>query len=193
MSLTHACEEWVVQGLVHTNAEVGVELQHAVEQVYAFLARAWILFSHVETLVWRKALQVTDGLGVRHIRHLVVVGSAQDVEDDGELIVLRHREAIGLYPGMSVRAQGEARLTREKWLAIKVGWRTLLHHAEQLGKDAADRPHIDGLAVVLLQENELGGTVPTRHNVTRQLTFHVLAELFSGFELLHDLGATVTN
>ena len=26
VSLSHACEEWVVQGLVHTNAEVGVEL-----------------------------------------------------------------------------------------------------------------------------------------------------------------------
>ena len=44
--------------------------------------------------------------------------------------------------------------------------------AEQLREDAAHGPHVDGGVVVLLEEDQFRGTVPTRHHVLRQLPLH---------------------
>lgn len=94
---------------------------------------------------------------------------------------------------MTVRTEGEAGLAGEEGLPVEVSGRTLLHHAEHLGEDAADGPHINSLSVVLLEEDELWCSVPASHNVAGQLTLHVLAQVLSGLKLLHDLGAAVTN
>ena len=55
----------------------------------------------------------------------------------------------------------------EEWLPIQKGavlpW--LLDHGKELAHDAADGPHVDGGPVVLLQENELGCSVPPGHDV----------------------------
>ena len=94
---------------------------------------------------------------------------------------------------MTVRTEGEAGLAGEEGLPVEVSSSTLLHHTKHLSEDATDGPHIDGLSVVLLEENELRCSVPARHDVTSQLTLHVLTQVLSGLELLHDLGAAVTN
>ena len=48
------------------------------------------------------------------------------------------------------------------------GEQRLLH--EELGKDAADRPHVDGRAVLLGTEEQLGRPVPQRHHDRRVVT-----------------------
>jgi len=48
------------------------------------------------------------------------------------------------------------------------GKQRLLH--EELGKDAADRPHVDGRAVLLGTEQQLGRSVPQCHHDRRVRT-----------------------
>ena len=40
---------------------------------------------------------------------------------------------------------------------------------QEFGENAPDRPHVDGFGVLLAAKHDLGGPVPPRHDVLRQL------------------------
>lgn len=178
-------KEGVGEGFIDSDAEVRVELQHAVDQVYGFWRRAGVFLLEVNSINRYEALEVANGLLVGHERHVVIVWCTQHLEDDSELVILCYRETIRLDSRMSVRAQRETRLTREKGPSVHISWSTLLHHAQQLAKNAADGPHIDRRTVVFLEQDQLRRSVPARYDMTRELSLHILSELFSLLELRH--------
>ena len=184
---THPVKEWMIESLIDADTEVWVHLQHAVEQVDTLSVGAWILGSHVHTLDRLKAFQVGYSFGISDEGDVLVVGSPQNVENDCELVIAGDREPVVLDTSVAIRTQREAGPAWEERLTIQVGRCALLHHAEQLSKDAAYRPHVDGLTVVFLEKNELRSSVPARHDVTCELSLHILAKLLRGLELLHKL------
>lgn len=183
--LANSGEEWMLKGFIHTDAEVWVKLEHPVEEVGSLRRGSRVLGGHVHALVWRETLQVADGFSIGDVGDVVIIRCAKDVEDDSELVITSHRETVGLDPSVAIGAQREARFAWEQRLTVKVSWRALLHHTEQLGEDATYRPHVDGLTIVLLEEDKLWGTIPTCHNMTGQLPLHVLTQIFGRLELAH--------
>lgn len=59
-------EEGMRKGFIDGDAEVGVELQHAVDQIDGFWRRTWIFLLEVDSVDRNEALQVTDCLLVGH-------------------------------------------------------------------------------------------------------------------------------
>ena len=66
MRFLDLCEEGMRKGFIDGDAEVGVELQHAVDQIDGFRRRAWIFLLEVDSVNRNEALQVTDCLLVGH-------------------------------------------------------------------------------------------------------------------------------
>ena len=101
---------------------------------------------------------------------------ADHVEDLHQLVGLRPEllaQLLAVLPLVASRAQREARLAGEE----RLGLHARLQGLQQLGEDAARRPHVDGGAVVLLHEDQLGGAVPASHHVLRQLTLRSRSHL----------------
>ena len=83
-----------------------------------------------------------------------------------------------------------ARVTREENACLETG--ILLIHVDltlvkQLGKNAPDAPHVDGLTVVLLEEAALGCPVPAGADMRRQLPCRFLIRCPVGYLLLGGL------
>ena len=192
MRLPDASEEGMGERLVHRDAEVWVELQHAVQKITAVATRTRILLSHVKAGNVCETPEVAESLGVGDVGNVVVAGCSKHIEDHGELVVTSHGESVGLDAGVAIGTQREARLAREEGLSVQVSSRTLFHHAEHFGEDAADGPHVDSLSVVLLEEDELWRAVPTSDHVASQLALHVLAHVLRRLQLVHQLGAAVS-
>ena len=114
---------------------------------------------------------VKRSLILKEIRAYLPRGRADHLEDLLQLVRLRAEllaEPLDLPLLRAPRAQREARLPREQRLWAVVG----LQRLQQLREDAAHGPHVDGGVVVLLEEDQFRGTVPTRHHVLRQLPLH---------------------
>ena len=70
---------------------------------------------------------------------------------------------------LSPRAQREAGLPGEQRLRLHAR----LERLQQLGEDAAGGPHVDRRVVGFLHQDELGGAVPARDDVLRELALRV--------------------
>ena len=130
MRLLNAGKEGVSQRFVHTNSEVGVELEHAVQKVTRVRCSPLILALEVNSFDGVERLQVADSFCVSHKAHVFVGRSTQNVENDGQLVIFGHRETVCLNASMTVRTQREARLSGEKRLSVQICCRILFHHAE---------------------------------------------------------------
>lgn len=135
------------------------------------LAREWLLHS----------LHVVQGIVVSEETHVLFVDIAQHLEYHDELVLLVQSCCllwiVGGPTGLPRGRQWVAALARKQ---IEVCWlsgfggrcnRVLpLHAQEHLGQYASDAPHVNGLIVVLLEENDLRGAVAARHDMVREAT-----------------------
>mmetsp|Transcript_40106 Transcript_40106/g.95826 ORF Transcript_40106/g.95826 Transcript_40106/m.95826 type:complete len:314 (-) Transcript_40106:105-1046(-) len=92
-------------------------------------------------------------------------GGADHVENHVQLLLAALRVEGHILLVFPVRRQREARGPREERAAVLRG--VGLHHLRQLYRDAPGRPHVDGLRVALLQQDELRRAVEARHDVLR--------------------------
>lgn len=60
-------------------------------------------------------------------------------------------------------------MPREEWLPVSRLFYVLFYHPEELSENAADGPDIDGCAILLVEENNLRGTVPSGDDMPSQL------------------------
>lgn len=108
MRLANPVKEGMAEGLIDTDAEVWVDLQHAVQKVNALSTGSRVLSSHVDALDWLKAFQVGDSLSVGHEGDVVVVRGAEHIKNDCELVIAGHREPVSLDASVTIRAKREA-------------------------------------------------------------------------------------
>ena len=64
----------------------------------------------------------------------------------------------------------ETRFSWEKWLSIKEGRRMLLHAVDELRKDAAYCPKVNGRPIVLLEQNYLWSPIMSGDNMASKLS-----------------------
>ena len=128
----------VVERLLHGDAVVGVEHEHARDEVQGGTAALGEVLAQV---LLGPVPHLPDGLLggiVRDESHLALGGGTDHAAD--------HVELVRGVPAL------EERLA-----------------AQHLREDAAERPHVDGLAVVLALGEQLGRSVPARHDVLCQI------------------------
>mmetsp|Transcript_2571 Transcript_2571/g.7642 ORF Transcript_2571/g.7642 Transcript_2571/m.7642 type:complete len:253 (-) Transcript_2571:301-1059(-) len=119
-----------------------------------------------------EAPDVLLGLGLVQHLDLLLGWHADHLEDLNEHVRLALRVELRV-PGMPpVRRQWEARGAWEQRPSVHDV--RALEHAQQLRINAAHRPHIDRLGVILLEQDQLRGAVPPRHNVPRELLLQPL-------------------
>ena len=104
-------------------------------------------------------------------------GSADNRENDSELVLVAKREARALLGGVLGWRERETALSRKQWVSVHEGGCIFLHHAEQLSENAADGPDVDSRAVVLFKQDNFGGSVPSGDDVARELSLHVSARV----------------
>ena len=78
----HTLEEWMLQSLVDANAEVGVELKHAVEEVDALGVRARVSLLHVHSFDRGEALEIADGFGIGNVANVFVFRRTKHIKDN---------------------------------------------------------------------------------------------------------------
>ena len=138
LGLLDLLKECMVEGLVHGYSEVRIENQNALQQVHSVCPSPWVERVQVDPRLVREGLEVLQGLGVSHVGLVVVGGGADNFENDSKLVILRKRESLSLLTGIPVGREWETRFSREQRLSIQIGWRTFLHHSEQLSEYASD-------------------------------------------------------
>lgn len=75
------------------------------------------------------------------------------------------RAASSIRLSLFARTEWEARLTREEGFTISVIFNMFFHHPQEFSKNTADCPHVNGSAVLFIEKNDFGSSVPARHNV----------------------------
>lgn len=78
-------------------------------------------------------------------------------------------ESALLHGIISIRREREAAASWEKRRSVEECRRVLLDHVHEFREDAPDTPDVDSCSVVFLEKNQLRSTVPTSHDVSRQL------------------------
>mmetsp|Transcript_44214 Transcript_44214/g.77091 ORF Transcript_44214/g.77091 Transcript_44214/m.77091 type:complete len:227 (+) Transcript_44214:248-928(+) len=131
-------QERVLQGLFHGDTTLGVNLQHALQQVQC-IRLVLVRVEHFRKGRWRLVRErVHEPFGSFGGDEVQVFfrGTAELVADEAQL--------------------GDIVLSGEQRGAC-----------EQLGEDAAHRPHVDRTAVLLTCEHDLRSAVPAGHHVLR--------------------------
>ena len=149
-------EEGVRERLLGARALLGIERQHALQQVHRQVARVREALAQVARPPRRPPQEVApalaaDGLQLAPRRH------ADGAEDGVELRVaaagLGRAEGVLLAAARHGRAEGQ----REERLRAGLGGAR-----EQLGEDAAGAPHVHRARVISLREHALGRAVARR-------------------------------
>mmetsp|Transcript_28372 Transcript_28372/g.57364 ORF Transcript_28372/g.57364 Transcript_28372/m.57364 type:complete len:297 (-) Transcript_28372:267-1157(-) len=158
-------EQRVAQCALHGDAAARRELQHLLEELQggrrrageprrdAFALPAW---ASADVLLGVVALQLADVLLRRR---------PEDVEDHVELVGAAFGVEAGVVAVPPVRREREAGGAREERAAVLQA--CALEHLQELAVDAAHGPNVDGVIVVVLQQDQLGRAVPPRHHVPR--------------------------
>mmetsp|Transcript_41843 Transcript_41843/g.94441 ORF Transcript_41843/g.94441 Transcript_41843/m.94441 type:complete len:250 (+) Transcript_41843:99-848(+) len=161
-------EKPVSEGLWHSDSLRGVEPQHPLEHALGLLCHVFELGPQPVALARLEASQVPPRVRALLLRDLLLGRRAQDVEDHVQLVIAAGVEvAVPLV--LRIRRHREARASREQRPAV-AGPRAL-QHAEQLRVDAACRPDVDRLRVVVLKQNQLRCTVPSGNDVRCEVPF----------------------
>ena len=158
-------------------SEVGIENEHFVQEIYTWWRNAWKGWRQVGSGTRRKGLKVICCFVVCYKWRIFFCRGPYYVEDYIELVISGDRESISFGYRVRVRREWEARISREEWFSLHAIGYVFLHHREQFCEDAANRPHVDLLSVVLLEQNQLWRTVPTSHYMSSQFSLHVLPQI----------------
>merc|ERR1740121_882414 len=86
------------------------------------------------------------------------------------MLSLRVVLIVGLV--LVVRGEREAGRSREEWTTVLD--LSARQHAEKLRIYAADGPNVNGLSVILLQQDELRSSVPPRNHMPCQVSLQAL-------------------
>mmetsp|Transcript_96403 Transcript_96403/g.244953 ORF Transcript_96403/g.244953 Transcript_96403/m.244953 type:complete len:266 (-) Transcript_96403:567-1364(-) len=179
--VSHLLEKRMLESLRHSDALRWIEDQHLLEQVAAGGVHGAEPSFHAGARFLPKAFHV--GLGIVSLGGFDVLRRrcADQGVDHAELIPRALGVILGVVLVSFVRRKRKAGVTGEKGASVLV--LLTLQHAQKLGVDATHGPHVDGLRVIFLQKDELGGTVPPCHNMAREVA--LLAELLRIARIKH--------
>ena len=62
MGFLDLSEEWMSQGFFDCDAEVGIKLQHPIDQISGFWRRARIFLLEIDSVDWYETLQIANRL-----------------------------------------------------------------------------------------------------------------------------------
>mmetsp|Transcript_102389 Transcript_102389/g.293761 ORF Transcript_102389/g.293761 Transcript_102389/m.293761 type:complete len:256 (-) Transcript_102389:328-1095(-) len=154
----------MLQGLAHRQALLGTETQQPLKEVDRSSLDVRELRLQALALALSEAAQVATGIVALKVGDVCLCRSAQDVEDNAQLVVVGAGLVRLVLAVWRKREAGGAREERAAVLEVRA-----VEHAQELGVDAANGPQIDGRGVILLQQDQLGGAVPPGDHVSRQV------------------------
>ena len=157
----------MLEHLLGGRPERRIHLQHILQQVNERLVLdggelppdlALISFFIVSRRCFDLQLKVFQGSLAAHERHVVIIWRRKLLEDECELIGVGLRAVFFGGP----RRERVAGAAGEEVPALGLSTAIVVDQSdrEHLGKYAADAPDVNGLAVVLLEQDELRGSVP---------------------------------
>mmetsp|Transcript_107961 Transcript_107961/g.207590 ORF Transcript_107961/g.207590 Transcript_107961/m.207590 type:complete len:275 (+) Transcript_107961:172-996(+) len=166
--LPHISEKRVRQCLSHCDPRRGSKAEHPLQQVQGLRVCVRKPFLKSLALACTKECKVTSGVLALQLLNRVFGRRADEIEDNIHLVkwTLRVVEVVALSPFGRL-----TRVGRVTWEQVT----SLIHidprgvqYLQKLCEYASHGPHIDGLRVVGVKQNELGCAVEARHNVVRQ-------------------------
>lgn len=115
-----------------------------------------------------KRADVADRLLISQELQIILLRGPNNLEDNIQLICIAGGKAGLPHLGLAVGTERKAGRPREERSSLHKGGHIRPEHPAELCDDAADAPHIDGLGVLGLEEDQLRRPVPPCDDVDGQ-------------------------